>query len=135
MRTPVKYSMPMRLASNCSATSNNRMRQENRIGRARVFFASQTSIKQRFGLPSVGKERLCKCCGPSTKPASAFGGRAPPCFWPTQAISCVGIYFGIYFRSLLRNCSAACALTLYSGVHQLKGTFYGQKFCCTATQR
>ena len=91
------------------------------------FFASQTSIKQRFGLPSVGKERL-RSLRPvdKTRASALWPRRAPPCFWPTQAISCVGIYFGIYFRSLLRNCSVACALTLCSGVHHQLPTFLAE---------
>ena len=117
VRTPANYSMPMRLASNCCATSNNRMRQENRVGRARVFFRVPNIDKTAIWAAFCGQGTPLQVLRPVDKTRLGLWWPCTALFLAYQAISCVGIYFGIYFRSLLRNCSAACALTLYSGVH------------------
>ena len=69
-RTPVEYSMPMRLAFNGCATSHRRMRQELLLWDG-FFSRTKHQLEQQFGLPSVGKETLHDVSASATKPASA----------------------------------------------------------------
>ena len=55
--------------------------EKNRSWTARVFIADQTSIKQQFGLPSVGKERLRGAAArQQNPPRHPVGRRAPGCW-------------------------------------------------------